>query len=233
MLSKSRLFELSVKSVERVNSPTFSTVPPFSVAFSLRVFFVVRVSLWAVGFLGVFSTRPGAPKRINPVNNSLQVRGVGTPSVSAQMVKLKTGQTEVSFFKRDEETSLMLKCRCDLVANTADGSTWIFDPKKVQTGEATKEAFEKQAWNLGYMVQHASYLSITGASRFIFVPFDDDTPFDACQWEPDADLFRRGYEEWRRLLLAYSKCVKENYWPGYHQNINKMEAPSFVKRRDV
>jgi exodeoxyribonuclease VIII len=143
---------------------------------------------------------------------------------------LKHGQTEVSFFKRDEETGLMLKCRCDLMATTTSSETWIFDPKKVQPGEANQSAFEKQAYNLGYHMQSESYLKITGASRFIFVPFDDSEPFDACQYEPDSEMRAEGYREWRRLLLAYAKCVKEDHWPGYHQGVAKMTLPNFAKR---
>jgi hypothetical protein len=144
---------------------------------------------------------------------------------------LKHGQTEASFFKRDEETGLMLKCRCDLMATTTGGEQWIFDPKKVQSGEANKSSFEKQAFNLGYQVQCASYLDITGASRFVFVPFDDDEPFDACQWEGDADFRQAGYLEWRRLLLAYAKCLKEYHWPGYHHGVARMTLPNFAKRK--
>jgi len=135
---------------------------------------------------------------------------------------LNTGKTEVSFFKRDEETGLMLKCRCDLVAETANEETWIFDPKKVQSGEANHDAFSKQAFNFGYHIQAASYLDITGASRFVFVPFDDDEPFDACHWYPDHDFIVAGRNEYRRLLNAYAKCLKDHKWPGYDGGVLKL-----------
>jgi len=143
---------------------------------------------------------------------------------------LKTGQTEVSFFKRDEETGLMLKCRCDLVANTTDNQTWIFDPKKVQPGEANERDFGKSCATFGYHVQMMSYLAITGASRFVFVPFDDSEPFDACQFELDQDAQNAGYQEWRRLLLAYAKCVKEDRWPGYLSGVRKIALPKWAGR---
>jgi exodeoxyribonuclease VIII len=141
---------------------------------------------------------------------------------------LKTGQTEVSFFKRDEETGLMLKCRCDCVANTANGDTWIFDPKKVQAGDANERDFGESCATYGYHIQMMSYLSITGASKFVFVPFDDSEPFDACQFELDQDAQNMGYQEWRRLLLAYAKCVKEDSWPGYGSGVRKIALPKWA-----
>jgi len=135
---------------------------------------------------------------------------------------LKTGQTEVAFFKMDEETGLMLKCRCDLVATDVNGCTWIFDPKKVQSGEANERDFGKSCASYGYHIQCAAYLNIARASKFVFVPFDDSEPFDACQYELTHEDFNAGYQEWRRLLLAYAKCLRENKWPGYPPNIRKL-----------
>jgi len=142
---------------------------------------------------------------------------------------LEHGQKEVAFFKRDEETGLMLKCRVDLIATANDGTTMLWDLKKVQSGEATHDAFSKQCLNFGYGIQAASYLNITGASRFIFVPFDDDNPFDAIQYEPDSEMLAHGYREWRRLLNAYALCLASDEWPGYSPSINPLKLPGFVK----
>jgi hypothetical protein len=117
------------------------------------------------------------------------------------------------------------------VANTDDGSTWIFDPKKVQSGEANERDFGKSCATYGYHIQSASYLEITGASKFVFVPFDDESPFDACQFELDADALRLGYREWRRLLLSYSKCVKEDHWPGYASGVRKIALPKWAENK--
>jgi len=144
---------------------------------------------------------------------------------------LESGQTEVAFFKRDPETGLMLKCRVDLIASADDGTTWLFDPKKVQSGCATAAEFGKSADNYGYDIQAASYKFITGASRFIFVPFDDDEPFDCCQWEPDNEMLRIGYDRWRRMLLRYKACLDSGEWPGYPKGLRKLSLPDYALRR--
>lgn len=183
---------------------------------------------WCKKWLKSHADRPVLTKeqeaKIAPIQNRVR-------SLPEFGEALKHGKTEVSFFKQDEETGLMLKCRCDLLSEDSTGKTWIFDPKKVQSGSAVED-FRKQAFNLMYHVQCASYLSITGASRFVFVPFDDDKPFDACQFEPDYDMRTEGYREWRRLLLAYAHCLKTNEWPGYPTSIQPLSLPEWFKNRD-
>lgn len=183
---------------------------------------------WCKNWLSAHDDRPVmTQEQLNKLPR-IRERMLALPEFGAM---LKAGQTEVSFFKRDEETGLMLKCRCDLIASTANGDTWIADPKKVQPGEAAEKVFSKACWNYGYHVQMSSYLSITGASRFIFVPFDDSEPFDAIQYDPDRDFFNEGYKEWRRLLLAYSKCLKEDNWPGYSSGVSPLSLPEFVRKK--
>jgi hypothetical protein len=182
---------------------------------------------WCKDWLKTHSDRPVLTREQEAKIPHIQKRVRELPEFGSA---LRNGKTEVSFFKMDEETGLMLKCRCDLMSEDETGKTWIFDPKKVQSGSAIAD-FRKQAFDLMYHVQCASYLAITGASRFVFVPFDDDKPFDACQFEPDRDMRTEGYREWRRLLLAYAKCLKANEWPGYPVGIQPLELPEWVKKR--
>jgi hypothetical protein len=143
---------------------------------------------------------------------------------------LEVGKTEVAHFRFSREFGLMLKCRVDLEATDSGGETWLFDLKKVQSGCAIERDFRKQAYNLGYDIQAASYLEITGANHFVFVVFDDDKPFDAIMWKPDSEFINHGKERWRSLLARYSACVREDKWPGYAPGFNVLSLPEFVKR---
>lgn len=149
----------------------------------------------------------------------------------ADALESRGAATEVSFFKRDPWTGLLLKCRADLCALDSQGFTWLFDPKSVQPGGATDEAFTDQALKLGYHCQAASYLYITGASRFVFVAFETDEPFDACQWEPDENMLKLGFHEWRAALDRYALCVQDDNWPGYQPGINKMTLPRWAQKK--
>lgn len=143
---------------------------------------------------------------------------------------LRHGKTEVAFFKKDEETGLMLKCRVDLISEAQDGTTWLFDLKKVQSGEATHEAFGKSCVSYGYDIQASFYLEVTGASKFVFVPFDDDKPFDACCYEPDAEMLNIGRAKWHSLLNRYAACVKSNDWPGYQSGLQRLSLPQWATK---
>jgi len=142
---------------------------------------------------------------------------------------LDIGQREVAFMKRDPETGLMLKCRCDLVAVDTSGITWIFDLKKVQRGCATHSEFSQSSGNYGYFIQASFYKFVTGATRFIFVPFDDSDPFDACLFEPDAESLEIGFKQWRKLLTSYAQCLKEDLYPGYPSGIQSLSVPKWLK----
>lgn len=149
------------------------------------------------------------------------------PEVSAA---LKAGQKELTHIKRDLETGLLLKCRVDLQCVDADGKIWIFDFKKVQSGCATEKEFADSCANYGYFIQASYYLNITGADRFIFVPFDDAEPFDACLFEPGSDELALGYRQWRKLLNDYAKCKKEDLWPGYPTGIRNLNMPKWMEK---
>jgi hypothetical protein len=150
---------------------------------------------------------------------------------------LKHGQREVSFFKLDEATGLLLKCRVDVWAVQSDGDydgvKWIFDLKKVQSGGASREEFSRSIADFGYHIQAASYMHITGAAHFVFVPFDDAEPFDACQWEIEQADLDAGAFEYRRLLNEFAVCLKSDLWTGYRGGIDKIGLPAYAKKKST
>lgn len=145
---------------------------------------------------------------------------------------IRTGQKEVSFFKRDEETGLLLKCRVDCISTSTDGETFIIDPKKVRRGYATAERFGVQCADLGYDIQCASYLWITGASRFLFIAMEEEAPFEAEMWEMDAADVAEGFSKWRKMLRAYSDAVADGTWPGYDRTIKRLKLPAWARDRE-
>ncbi len=143
---------------------------------------------------------------------------------------LKHGQKEVSWFAQDDETGLELKCRTDLVAMDSKQAQWLLDLKKSRVGFANAKDFGEEVQNRGYDIQAASYLAISGASKFIFVVFDDDAPFDASLIELTDRELELGYRKWRKLLTDYAQCVKSGDWPGYPQGIQKSQPPKWIDR---
>src|SRR5579884_1295440 len=143
----------------------------------------------------------------------------------------KNARREVSFFKRDAETGLLLKARADLLAVTAGDEKIIFDLKKVETGCGNEKEFQKQVLEYGYYSQAAAYLEITGAAEMYFVPFDDDAPFDCNIWSLHPEWLQLGRLEYRRMLRAYAQCVKTDTWPGYPQDGRELPLRDWLRKR--
>lgn len=145
---------------------------------------------------------------------------------------LEFGEKEVSYFKLNEETGLLTKCRCDIRAKDDTGIDIILDLKKCPVGEADKSSFAKKAFDFGYHMQAASYLAITGATRFIFVAFDDAEPCDIALHELDAQFLKLGLDEYNHQLKRFAKCHTANDWPGYGDKVTTLPLPTWGKRRE-
>lgn len=145
---------------------------------------------------------------------------------------IRHGQKEVSFFKIDPETGLLLKCRVDAMATSTDGETYIVDLKKVRRGYATATRFAVQCAELGYDIQNAAYIYITGATRFIFVAMEEEAPYDAETWELSRNDVNEGMAKFRRIMNSYSECVKSGVWAGYTRAIKQLYLPAWAKNRE-
>lgn len=141
---------------------------------------------------------------------------------------IEIGTPELSWFRRDGETSLVLKCRTDLIATDATEVTWICDLKKVRRGGASETEFAKTCVEFGYHIQAAFYLDLTGASRFVFCAVEDEPPYAANLIELDAEAVALGRSTYRRALQAYAACVASGEWPGYAPGIKRVNLPAWA-----
>lgn len=141
---------------------------------------------------------------------------------------IEIGTPEISWFKRDAETGLVLKGRTDLIATDAAEVTWICDLKKVRRGGASESEFAKTCVDFGYHIQAAFYLDLTGASRFVFCAVEDEPPYAANLIELDAEAVALGRSAYRRALQAYAACVASGDWPGYAPGIKRVNLPAWA-----
>lgn len=144
---------------------------------------------------------------------------------------LINGKKEVSFFKRDFESGLMLKCRVDVIAVDGNNFTWLGDLKKVQRGEARQDRFAVTMIDRYYDVQAASYMDIAGASNFVFCAIEDSSPYE-CQTHLVTNEMRGvGYKRWRDILSKYAACVTQAQWPGYSRKLNPIYPPAWAVKK--
>lgn len=122
---------------------------------------------------------------------------------------LSGGKSEVSFFKRDEETGLIVKCRTDYLLGDL-----IVDVKTAAS--ADPEEFGRNAKNLGYPLQDAIYRDVTGLPEFAFLVVEKTAPYVVTA--PvlfDSDARRLGEMKYRKALRELAHAIEFDLFPGY------------------
>lgn len=122
---------------------------------------------------------------------------------------LNGGKSEVSFFKCDEETGLIIKCRTDYLLGDL-----IVDLKTCVSSHP--EAFAKHAISFGYHIQDALYRDVIGLPEFAFVAIEKEAPHVVTA--PllfDEEARRLGYKLYRQALTQIAECMIFDVWPGY------------------
>lgn len=122
---------------------------------------------------------------------------------------LSGGMAETSYFKRDEETDLIIKCRPDYkkpgllvdLKSCADGSEF---------------GFSRNAKKMLYHMSAAMYLDITGEDKFAIVATETSEPHIVTA--PiffDEDALKFGYFKYRQALKKIESCMLFDTWPNY------------------
>jgi len=122
---------------------------------------------------------------------------------------LSGGEAEVSFFKRDIETGLIIKCRTDYMLGDL-----LIDVKTARSAEPG--AFGRAAKDLLYHMQDSMYCDITGIETFAFIAVEKVDPYVVTA--PilfDEDARRLGYLKYRSALRDLAKSMTFDHWPGY------------------
>lgn len=134
------------------------------------------------------------------------------------------GQSEVSFWKRDERTGIIIKGRADY-----EKGLLCTDLK---TAASVKPSiFNKKSVDLGYYLQDALYTEIAGFEDFLFCAVESEAPY-LCTLNAYSESEREiAYQEMREALDAMAICIEKDYWPGYSQDyaINEMTIPGWKK----
>lgn len=122
---------------------------------------------------------------------------------------LTGGRAEVSYFKCDEETGLIIKCRPDYELGDL-----VVDVKTAAS--ADPEEFTRTATRLHYHMQDAIYLDITGKKGFSFLAVEKKAPFVCtAPLTFDDEARRLGYLTYRKALRDLAVAIEFNHFEGY------------------
>ncbi|UOL47403.1 putative RecE [Vibrio phage vB_Vp_PvVp04_M] len=140
-------------------------------------------------------------------------KAVRDDSDSGRLVKAPNLRCETSYFKRDEDTGLIIKCRPD-----AELGAIVADLKSISLRSEPDEEnlINKLRWEViqrGYHVSAAMYLEITGKSQFIWIFTGTQ---EGYHWNAPImagnDILSDGSEKYRYYLKMISLGYETGEW---------------------
>ena len=141
------------------------------------------------------------------------------------------GVAEVSYWKRDERTGIILKSRVDYEKGNGLGKLGV----DLKTANSSKPSlFSKHCIDYGYYLQDALYTEVAGLQDFLFCVVESEAPFlptlNAYFDDYERDLAR---QEMRQALDAMAICMEKDEWPGYSPDyhINAMKIPAWKRQQ--
>lgn len=124
-----------------------------------------------------------------------------------------------------EEDGILLKCKADILS-----PCYIVDIKTTAS-LANARVYQKEVLKWGYHISAAHYQKLfqdtIGATLpFIHIVCEKNEPYeiafyDLSEWIP------KGLEERQKALTLYKECVKNNSFPGYPDEIQRLEPPGW------
>lgn len=166
-------------------------------------------------------------KSILTQENAEYIFGIQTSVFSNKSAKALLdlpGEIEKAMFWTDE---FGIDCKGKLDKISGD----IVIDLKTAT-DASPEAFSKSIMNYGYYLQAAHYLDGAKAARFIIIAVENTPPFCSAVYEIDLETIQQGRTEAESLKKLYQKCVSENNWPGYSQEVKFIGLPGWYLKKN-
>ena len=147
----------------------------------------------------------------------------------ANSVLRSGGKSEVSCFKRDAATGLMLKGRADYLTSDINGMTTIVDLKTCGFGDASEAAFSREIAKWKYHQQAAFYLDLFGATFFLFVAAEKEAPYAVNVFRLDAESIAVGRAANEAALQSIAAAEASGDWSCYPPELHTLTLPKWAK----
>lgn len=138
------------------------------------------------------------------------------------------GRAEVSCFKRDAATGLMLKGRADFLTRDSNDLTAIVDLKTCGFGDASEAAFSREIVKWKYHQQAAFYLDLFGASFFLFIAVEKEPPYAVNCFYLDADAVSKGRTANGSALASIAAAEASGEWSAYPAKLHTLSLPPWA-----
>jgi hypothetical protein len=166
-------------------------------------------------------------------DEALYVRDAVLGNPAARAILTDHSAVEQSFFWEDPETGLACRGRADLIHA---GWQIIGDIKTTQ--DASKEAFRHSLYDFRYHWQNAFYndgYRLAGGfppQGFIFVAIEKVKPYLTGVYELTPAAVQKGREDIRAQMVRLARCIREDYWPGYSDEIETIDLPAWAYNKE-
>ncbi len=148
----------------------------------------------------------------------------------ASTVLYGNGNSEVSAWKKDIYTEIVIKGRADRITVDRENKTVIADLKTCGRGEASDSEFGRVIYNWKYHSQASWYLDLFGASFFVFVCVEKEPPFAVNCFCLDQESLKIGSELNAKRLSKIRECQDSGVWPAYGETLKTISIPEWAKK---
>jgi len=149
---------------------------------------------------------------------------------AAAMLMSGDGLREASVYWTDSLTGVRCRCRPDFAPR--DGEPLLVDLKC--TVDASDRGIGRTASNLGWPMRAAWYVdgwkAATGEKReYVFACWESEPPHAFAAYFVEDELLQYGRAQYCALLQRYAKCLAEDSWPGYFEQVQPLIMPAWFK----
>jgi hypothetical protein len=141
---------------------------------------------------------------------------------------LLEGVSEQSIFFKDPVHSFLCKVRPDWYTSDRE----VVDIKSCL--DAGYDGFSRAIANFKYHWQALFYLNgLTAVTEqqhttFIFIAVEKEPPYAVAVYEATKDMLQTAQKQIAPILDCYAQCLKTDVWPGYKDELQRIELPRWA-----
>lgn len=155
--------------------------------------------------------------------------------VAAALFAPGSGAPEQTLVWRDQATGVQCRARLDWLPGPRAGRRLVVPDYKT-CRSAAPDNLQREIHNFGYHQQAAWYLDgvtalgLDPAPLFVFVFQEKTAPYLVTVVRLDRVAMQVGRYLNRQARETYARCVREDRWPGYSDDIELIPLPAWVER---
>jgi hypothetical protein len=125
---------------------------------------------------------------------------------------MRDSYREVSCYKEDEKTGLMMRIRPDILP---ENKSTIGDLKTCL--DSGKKEFTKSIYAWRYDISVPYYLDMLGREHYVFVAIEKTAPYQTSMYQLDDEKVDLGRKQYRMALDLIKWSIDNDYWCDYNE----------------